>query len=44
MDAQNRPKNAKHDGVKNKKFEKKEIKHDPQAESARAVFGREKQE
>ncbi|WP_279233087.1 CPC_1213 family protein [Clostridium niameyense] len=30
--------NRKHDG----KFRKKTIKHDPQAESARAVFGRPK--
>lgn len=37
--SKNKMKNTKHNKKEDGKFSSKKIKHDPQAESARAVFG-----
>jgi hypothetical protein len=37
-----KPKSTKTDRTEDGKFKKKEIKHDPNAESARAKFGKDK--
>jgi hypothetical protein len=39
MSGENKPKNTKNNKKEAGKFDSKNIKHDPQAESARAVFG-----
>lgn len=41
MDARNKPRDTKHNRKADGRFSKKEIKHDPQAESARTKFGME---
>jgi len=39
MSSQNKPKNTKNNKKEDGKFKSKNIRHDPNAESARAVFG-----
>ena len=39
MGVENKQKNSKNEKKSDGKFHSKHIKHDPQAESARAVFG-----
>lgn len=39
MSSENKMKNTKHNKKEDGKFHSKNIKHSPQAESARAVFG-----
>ena len=42
MDSNKKSKNAKPNNKDKEKFDSKKIKHDPNAESARAVFGKNK--
>ena len=42
MDSSNKTKNTKQNKKEDNKFKSKKIKHDPNAESARAVFGTDK--
>lgn len=39
MSSQNKPKNTKNNKKEDGKFKSKNIKHDPNAESARVAFG-----
>lgn len=42
MDSNGKPRDTKNNRDKDSRFSKKNIKHDPQAESARVKFGKDK--